>query len=326
MDFEQNVSLKDKNWFKTGGSAQVFCKPTSGDEFKKSLIYAQEHTLDTFVIGQGANILISDAGFPGLVIAPAINDTYCKFSDSTVTFGAGLTIQEAIDWSLDNNFIGLEEFSGIPGTIGGATYMNTHYFNTSFSDFLISAEVIKKQSLEIQTVDASWFNFGYDQSKLQEKEWFLIRATCKLHLGSRDESLYAKGRRDEIIRHRNARYPHNNTCGSFFRNLHPSDVQHLPQKLTYAAYYLEKLGIKGELSHGDASVSYQHANMLVNRGNATSNDIIALARTIQTMVRERFDILLQPECQFVGFDEYPLLQTTPRPAKSTCDTAPSVGP
>ena len=93
------------------------------------------------------------------------------------------------------------------------------------------------------------------------------------------------------------------TCGSFFRNFSPDEVVHTEKKLIYVAYYLDKVGIKGELSVGDAIVSHQHANMIVNRGKATSTDIITLAQLMQKMVFDRFGIKPQPECQLVGFKE-----------------------
>jgi UDP-N-acetylmuramate dehydrogenase len=99
------------------------------------------------------------------------------------------------------------------------------------------------------------------------------------------------------------------TCGSFFRNFHNHEVSLVSngKKMIFVAYYLDKIGIKGQLKVGDAIVSYQHANMLINQGNATSTDIITLACTMQKMVKDHFDIVPQPECRLIGFKEYPLL-------------------
>ena len=121
--------------------------------------------------------------------------------------------------------------------------------------------------------------------------------------------MYAKGRSEEMIRHRAKRYPTAYTCGSFFRNFHEHEVTLMSQgkKLIYVAYYLDKIGVKGQLLVGDAVVSYQHANMIVNRGKATTADIIALAQKMQTMVLDQFGILPQPECRLIGFKQYPLL-------------------
>jgi UDP-N-acetylenolpyruvoylglucosamine reductase len=122
------------------------------------------------------------------------------------------------------------------------------------------------------------------------------------------EIAYARGRRTEIIRHRESRYPKQGTCGSFFRNFHTDEVTLISngKKMIYVAYYLDKIGVKGQLRMGDAQVSYQHANMLVNLGNATTQNLIDVARKMQDLVFDQFGVLPQPECELVGFKEYPL--------------------
>jgi UDP-N-acetylmuramate dehydrogenase len=214
-----------------------------------------------------------------------------------------------IEWCLDKQLLGLEEFSGIPGTVGGSVYINLHYYQFLLEHFLVEARVIEQKTGNITSVTKEWFSFGYDQSRLQQKEHILLNATFTLTHSDPLGIAYARGRRTEIIRHRAARYPTKNTCGSFFRNFLPHEVtlEINGKKMIYVAYYLDKIGVKGTLTVGDAIVSHQHANMLVNRGNATSNDIITLAHTLQTMARDQFDVVPQPECQLLGFDTNPLL-------------------
>ena len=217
---------------------------------------------------------------------------------------------ELIDFCLNHNLGGLEEFSGIPGTVGGSVYINLHYFQFLLAQFLVEAEVIEKATGIMHTVAASWFNFGYNISKLQENNHYLVSATFNLKKVSDFETAFAQGRRVEIIRHRASRYPAKNTCGSFFRNFYDHEVTLMSngKKLIFVAYYLDKIGIKGMLQHGDAIVSYQHANMLVNQGTATTADIIAVAREMQQRVYDAFGIMPQPECRLIGFKEYPLLK------------------
>lgn len=368
LNIQQNVPLKDKNWFATGGSARFFCEPTTALEFQQALAFAHEHALPLFVLGQGANILISDEGFDGLVLRPMLKEieilsapldtfrvtretlgasggkytqnTHTSFQstasnlntqplehknppsarpewptkevvsrDLLIRAGAGVTMHDLIEYCLDHQAIGLEEFSGIPGTVGGSVYINLHYFEFLLEQFLVEAQVIHKKTGEITTVNPDWFHFGYDHSRLHDHEHFLIDATFKLTQTDALGAMYARGRRTEIIRHRTRRYPTTHTCGSFFRNFHDHEVTLISngKKMIYAAYYLDKIGVKGHLHSGDAIVSYQHANMLVNRGNATSTDIITLARTMQELVGQQFGIIPQPECQLIGFKEWPLL-------------------
>lgn len=311
MEIARHVSLKDKNWFKTGGAANYFAQPTTAEQCAQALAYAQQHHLPIFVLGQGANILISDDGFDGLVIQPQLKQISIEPFDEThvaLTAGSGVSLHELIDYCLEHNVLGLEEFSGIPSSIGGALYINLHYFEFLIEHFLLHAQVIHRETGQITTVEPAWFNFGYNKSRLQTEPYLLISATFKLKKATDLESAFAKGRRKEIIRHRASRYPAANTCGSFFRNFHADEVTLISngKKMIYVAYYLDKIGVKGQLKVGDAIVSYQHANMLVNRGNATSTDIVNLARTMQELVFNQFDIMPQAECLMVGFKEYPL--------------------
>lgn len=310
---EQNVPLANKNWFGTGGSAAYFSQPQNAEQMRQAIKYARDKKIPIFMLGQGANILISDNGFDGMVIRPQsipISAQPYDSQHSLVTAGAGTTIDTLIEWALDNNLLGLEEFSGIPGTVGGSVYINLHYYQFLLGQFLVHAQVIDRKTGEIYNVDNNWFNFGYDKSTLQSENHYLISATFKLRNASATDIAYAQGRRVEIIRHRKARYPYFNTCGSFFKNFAPEEVslESNGKKLIWVAYYLDKLGIKGELCVGDAIVSHQHANMLVNRGNATSTDLIQLARTMQKMVYEQFGIIPQPECRLLGFTPWPLLK------------------
>ena len=145
---------------------------------------------------------------------------------------------------------------------------------------------------------------------LQNKEYFLVYATFKLKKVTELQAAYAKGKSDEMIRHRAKRYPTKGTCGSFFRNFYENEVTLMSagKKLIYVAYYLDKIGVKGQLSVGDAVVSYQHANMIVNTKNATSADIIKLVRIMQQLVKDAYNIIPQPECLLIGFNQqYPLL-------------------
>ncbi|MFH1462023.1 MAG: UDP-N-acetylmuramate dehydrogenase [bacterium] len=310
MKIKQNISLKNKNWFKTGGNSKFYCEPQSEIDFINGISFAKQNQLEIFILGKGANLLISDAGFDGLTICPK-NKTL-EIKKETVTAGAGVEIQNLINYCLNNNLIGLEDFSNIPGTIGGATYINIHYFDKFLSDFLISAKVVNKNTGQIIEVDKNWFNFGYDQSTLQNKEYYLFEATFELKKVNNIKSAYAKGRSDEIIRYRQRQYPTENTCGSFFRNFHNDEVTLTinNKKMIFVAYYLDKLGIKGNLKIGNAQVSYKHANMIVTENEASSTDVINLAKQIQALCFKNYGIIPQAECQFIGFREYPLLDNS----------------
>ncbi len=297
-----NIPLADKNWFRTGGSAAYFSQPKTAVELQQALNVAANKKLPIFVLGEGANILISDAGFPGLVIRPLLQQIEIDDKDALITAEAGVTMNSLIEFCLDHNILGLEEFSGIPGTIGGAVYINMHYYEFLLSQFLHEAQVINRTTGDIIAVTNDWFNFGYDKSTLQAEEYYLVNATFKLKQASDLDVAYARGRRAEIIRHRNSKLPTSHSCGSFFRNFTADEVNFEinGKKILVAAYYLDQVGVK-HLSVGDAIVSPKHANIIINRGNATSSDILELVHKMQDLVYAEFGITPQPECRLVGF-------------------------
>ena len=315
MVIENEIPLNDKNWFRTGGPAQQFVAVKNEQQFAQALAYAREHELDLFVLGGGANVLISDDGFDGLVIQTQLTDISHENYDEKhvlVHAAAGVQMPQLVRYCLQNNILGLEEFSGIPGTIGGAMYNNMHYFDFSLSDFVHGGKIIERATGAVQNVDKDWFALGYDDSKLHEKKQYLVHGTFKLKKATDLETAYARGRHTEMVRSRMARYPTSRTCGCFFRNFHPHEVRMtIPgtdRKMIYVAYYLDKLGLKGAFNIGDAIVSHQHANMLVNTGQATSTDLVTLARAMQEKVFDQFGVVPQPECELVGFKEYPLIR------------------
>ncbi len=308
---QNNISLANKNWFATGGDARFFATPQTPQQFADAIAYAKHQSVSIFLLGAGANVLISDTGFDGLVIQPHIKTISHEMIDdeiANVTAGAGVAMPDLIEYCLAHQLLGLEEFSGIPGTVGGAVYINLHYFNFFIANFLINARVVCAKTGVLKTVASDWFNFGYNKSCLHDGGYYLVEATFRLKRASHLQAAYARGRCDEIMRQRAQRYPTSHTCGSFFRNFHDHEVtiEDKGKKMVYIAYYLDKIGVKGQLRVGGAQVSYQHANMIVNVDRATSTDIIAVARTMQELVYEQFGIMPHPECRLIGFKEYPL--------------------
>ena len=302
---QKQVSLASRNWFKTGGKAAYFAEPTSKAALAEVLKFAAAKKLPIALLGEGANTLISDEGFKGMVISP--KNTGIKILSEKkapiVRAGAGAAVDDVVNFALKHKAKGLEEFSALPGTIGGAAFINAHYFEYFLADFLVSATVCDYQG-NFQTVDSAWFEYGYDVSKLHRENWIIWTVDLKLSKASEIETAFAQGRAFEIKRQRSRRYPQERTCGSFFRNFLPEEVPEGASKSI--AFYLDRLGVKGNLSIGGASVSRKHANMLETKKGAKARDIIALARLLQEMVFENFGLVPVPECRFLGFKKFPL--------------------
>ena len=309
MKIRTHVPLRRAAWFQTGGPATWFCEPRTDIEFQQAIAFARGHGLAIAALGEGANVLVSDNGFDGLAIRPRNTEIVIKRGSALVRAGAGASVKDAINTCLGHRLLGIEEFSGIPGTIGGAVFINIHYFEHLLSELVVGGRVIDVRTGEIEDVSAQWFAFGYDRSRLHEGTHLLVDATFRLRRTDAREAAYAMGRRDEIIRHRERRYPTEKTCGSFFQNFTKAEVAHgaAGAGVTNVAYYLDQLGVKGTLRVGDALVSPKHANMIVNCGNATSADIARLARRMQDMVRKRYGLVPRPECRLIGFKKPPLL-------------------
>jgi len=310
---QRNVNLADKNWFGTGGKAEFFAEPVTVEQMIFCLQWARDNNQTITCIGLGANILIADTGISGLVIRPAfrlITAVDDNNTDVLVSVGSGYSMHNLIDWCFENNIIGLHEFSGIPSSVGGAIYINLHFFQFLIEQFVVSAIIIDKDGT-ILTVDRTWFLFKYNYSRLHEKEYYLVEVTFRLLKVDSKTVAYHKGRADEIKRYRAHRYPTKNTCGSFFRNFLPDEVslEINGKKAIWAAYYLDQVGVKGAVKYGGAIVSFQHANMIVADPvlNPTSADIIACARECQKRVFDEYCLILVPECEFFGFSDYPLL-------------------
>jgi len=299
MEILENVSLKPYTNFKIGGSARFFCEPKNTEEIIDSFKFAKEKNLPAFILGNGANILVSDDGFPGLVIRQKNEKIFVD--GNTINAGSGTTIERLISTALEHNLVGLEDFSEIPSTVGGALYINLHYFGVFIGPLVKSALVLSKDTLKTEEVDQSWFRFGYDDSKLKsDKDYMLLEATFQLEKVDDYKKYEAIGKSKEIIRTRQHKYPSEPSVGSIFQNLN-REKQHqhnLPTRSV--AYLIDVCGLKGTRV-GDALLSPKHANMIVNVGEAKAADVLKLAEIIKQTVKERFEIDLKFEMELVGF-------------------------
>jgi UDP-N-acetylmuramate dehydrogenase len=299
MNFQENVPLKQYTSFKIGGPALFFCEPKNDEEIIESLSFAEDNNLPSFILGLGANILVSDDGFQGLVIRQ--RNAKISIKGNVVTAESGVTVEELINTTIAENLIGTEDFSGIPSTVGGALYINLHYFDAFIANFVREAIILNKDELKTELVDQSWFNFGYDNSKLKkDRNYMLLKACFELNKVDDYQKHEAIGKSKEIIRTRHYKYPSDPSVGSIFQNL-TSDEQKLFNLPTRSvAYLIDVCGLKGTRV-GDALLSHRHSNMIVNVGDAKAQHVIELAQIINEKVKERFGADLRFEVQMVGF-------------------------
>ncbi|BAT53910.1 UDP-N-acetylenolpyruvylglucosamine reductase [Nostoc sp. NIES-3756] len=274
--------------YRVGGAAELYVAPRDVEGLQASLQYAKEHDLRVTTLGAGSNLLVSDRGISGLVIATK-HLRYSHFDPQIgqVTVAAGESIPSLAWEAAKHGWQGLEWAVGIPGSVGGAVVMNAGAHNSCIADILVSAQVLSPDGT-IETLTPEELGYAYRTSSLQGSKRVVTQATLQLKPGFDPAIVTATTRQHK--QHRLSTQPYNfPSCGSVFRNPKP-----------YAAGWLiEQSGLKG-YQIGGAQVANLHANFIVNRGGAKANDIFSLIRHIQQEVQERWSILLEPEVKMLG--------------------------
>jgi UDP-N-acetylmuramate dehydrogenase len=289
-DIVKGILLKDINLkcftsWGVGGNAQYFYWPKDSADLQQFLKTQPPQPI-TF-LGLGSNALISDLGVLGTVIITqnALKEL-ALVAPETVRAEAGVSCAQVARFAAKNNLVGGEFLAGIPGTVGGALYMNAGAFGGETWGRVIAVETINQQG-ETQTRLSNTFSLGYRFCKgLAANEWF-IAGHFKFLSGEGKSSLE---KIKNLLEQRAITQPTGEpSCGSVFRN---------PPK-HFAAKLIQEAGLKG-LIIGDAEISTKHANFIINKGNASAQDILKLIAHIQATVKEKFNIELEPEVKFIG--------------------------
>ena len=281
--------------FRIGGPADLFYDATSADDLANAVIAAREATLPYFVLGLGANILVGDRGFRGLIVRNMARAT--RFgADGQVWCESGVVMRDLIAEAVRHGWSGLEHYVGIPSTVGGAVWQNLHFLSpapererTMFIDEVFeSAELLDAHGSR-RVVDKAYMRFGYDTSVLHEGREVALSVTFRLAPGD-----VATMHRimQENLSWRGARHPWldiHPSAGSIFKKIEGVGAGRL----------IDQCGLKG-YRIGDAQISHIHANIMVNLGRATAADVRALIAHAQQCVLERFDQRLEPEIGFIG--------------------------
>jgi UDP-N-acetylmuramate dehydrogenase len=281
MEIQNKVKLASYCTYRVGGPADYLCKCKSVSEILESVKHAQENELDYVVVGAGSNVLFSDAGFRGLVIVN--NARGSKFDKKSVIAESGCLLSSLVSRCAEAGLSGLENLAGIPGTVGGAIYGNAGAHGSSVSDYLTKVSVLR-QGREV-ILKKNELSFGYRKSSFQDNKDIILSASFSLKKGDPDET---KAKKQEALKKR-AKSPKGFSCGSFFKN--PDGES--------AGALIEKAGLKGKSVAG-ANVAEQHANYIVNTGDATASDIYRLSKKAKDTVQKKFGIELKREVRLIG--------------------------
>lgn len=295
LEVRKNEPLKQYSTYKIGGPADYFITPLKRESMIALLKTVIREQVPYFVIGKGSNVLFSDKGFKGVVISleKAANQIIKK-GEYRIYVGAGVLLQDLVEFAEEHAIDGFDYLSGIPGTVGGALIMNAGAFKGEIGERVKFVEVIDEcGNLEIIFHDE--LGFGYRKTEgLVNK--IVLGALVE---GEKGDRLTLKTNRISYLQRRQMKQPlEYGSCGSVFKRP-PGN---------YAGTLIEKAGCKG-MRIGDAMVSPKHANFIVNLGNATSDDVYQLIIKVRKIVYEKFGVLLEPEVKFVGnFDELPKIK------------------
>ena len=281
--------------FRIGGPADWLYEAASADDLAAAITAARQGGIPWFVLGLGANILVGDRGFRGLVIRNRAIAHHME-SDGTLWTESGAVMQTLVLETARAGWSGLEHYIGIPSTVGGALWQNLHFLSPAperartmfIAEVFASCEILGEAG-DRRTVDAEYIQFGYDESVFHHRRDIVLSARFRL---TRDDPARLHRILQENLAWRGARHPWldiHPSAGSIFKKIEGVGAGRL----------IDQCGLKG-FRVGDAQISHMHANILVNLGAATAADVRALITHAQQAVRERFEQHLEPEIGFVG--------------------------
>ncbi|MGI9077022.1 MAG: UDP-N-acetylmuramate dehydrogenase [Gemmatimonadaceae bacterium] len=291
----RDVPIAPFTTFGIGGPADLFCEPESADELANAVVAARDARVPYFVLGLGANILVGDKGFRGLVIRNRASRA--KWDESgKLRVESGAVIGDLIHDAVARGWSGLEHYIGIPSTVGGAVWQNLHFLSPAperertmfISEVFESCDILSEEG-ERKTVGRDYVRFGYDDSIFHHRDDIALAVNFQLAPGDQDAMHRIL---QENLSWRGARHPwleHHPSAGSIFRKIEGVGAGRL----------VDQCGLKGHRV-GDAQISYMHANIMVNLGTATAADVRALISAAQRAVEDRFAMHLEPEIKFVG--------------------------
>jgi UDP-N-acetylmuramate dehydrogenase len=293
---ERDVPLAPLTTFRIGGPADLLYRPRTADELAHVVSVARELRVPHFLLGRGANILVGDGGFRGLVIRSEVGGIDF-LDDARVRAGAGVeTFPDLIDLTVGRGLGGLHHFVGIPSTVGGALWQNLHFLSPApardrtvfIEEILESAEILSEEG-ERRTVGVEYFQFGYDESILHHRADVVLSATFRLE-ATPVEDLRRVMR--ENLEWRDERHPDlwlYPCAGSIFKKIDGVGAGRL----------IDECGLKGHV-HGGAGIFHKHANIIVNFGGATAREVSALIDLARETVAREMGYELIPEIMFVG--------------------------
>ena len=280
--------LRHHTTFKIGGPADLFVEPTTMAELSFALRTIHEFDVPVTIIGCGSNILVKDGGIRGAVVSVRHMTQIMDCNDNVLCIGSGYMLKDASELAWENGLTGLEFAIGIPGTLGGAVFMNAGAYDGEMSHVVTAVRAVDFQG-NIKEYDASHLDFGYRHSVFHDNHEVIGEVIMTLKPGDKN---VIKARMDELTEKRESKQPLEfASAGSTFKR--PPGY--------FAGTLIEQTGLKG-LSVGDAQVSHKHAGFVINTGSASAKDVLDLIAEVQRRVYDQHGVHLEPEVRMIGED------------------------
>ena len=278
--------MKNHTTFRIGGNAEVFAAPDSADGIERVLQICREENIPCTVIGNGSNVLVGDRGVCGVVLQIYRNYASIRIEGTDLYVQAGALLGQTAAAAAREGLTGLEFASGIPGTIGGAAAMNAGAYGGEMKDVLVWVKAIDRDG-HVRQYAAEELELGYRTSRIQKEALVVLEVKLTLQQG---DPVKIRERMEELKEQRVAKQPlEYPSAGSTFKR---------PEGY-FAGKLIMDAGLRG-FSVGDAQVSEKHCGFVINRGNATAADVMALVSQVQTIVEEKFGVRLELEVRRIG--------------------------
>ena len=283
----KDAPMKKYTSFRCGGNASVLVIPDSVDTLKKIIDFCNIQNIKPLIIGNGSNLLVTDNGINGVVIKIGSDISKIELLDeTTICCEAGASLKSLCMFALENSLSGLEFAYGIPGTLGGAVYMNAGAYGGEMKDVLISVTHIDSDG-NIGELIHDDLNLRYRGSAYTDNNYTIVSAVMKLQKADKKD---IKAAMDDKLQKRKDKQPlEYGSAGSTFKR--PAGY--------FAGALIEQSGLKG-YTVGGAQVSEKHAGFVINKDNATSTDVINLIKDVQNIVYDKFGVMLETEVKIIG--------------------------
>ena len=278
--------MKRHTTFRIGGPADFFLLPSTVDEVRGILEICREEELPYFILGNGSNLLVSDKGYRGVIIQLYRNFSNISVEGNEICASSGALLSQIAAAARNASLTGFEFAGGIPGTLGGAVFMNAGAYGGELKDVLKEAVVMTEQG-EILTLPVEKLDMGYRTSRIKKAGYLVLGARLVLEQGDMDK---IRGTTKDLTEKRVSKQPlEYPSAGSTFKR---------PEGY-FAGKLIMDAGLRG-YQVGDAQVSEKHCGFVINKGNATAADVLTLIENVREKVQEQFGVTLEPEVKFLG--------------------------